>query len=72
MNLLVLVVQLIVLSEDIRSRPTPAGSNGLDKFVDLNDDVRRELMHLYPEFMWNFHKDRMWRHPKPSSEEIFK
>jgi hypothetical protein len=50
MNLLVLVVQLVVPSEDICSRPTPAGSNDPDNFDDLNDCVRHKLMQLYLEF----------------------
>jgi hypothetical protein len=37
MNLLVLVLQLVVPSEDIYSRPTPTRSNCLDKFANLKD-----------------------------------
>jgi hypothetical protein len=51
MNLLVLVVQLIVLSEDICSGPTPARSNYPDKLADLDDGIWRKLMQLHSEFM---------------------
>jgi hypothetical protein len=50
MNLLVLVVYLIVPSEDICSRPTPARRNNPDKFADLNDGIRCKMMQLYLEF----------------------
>jgi hypothetical protein len=40
MNLLVLVAQLVMSSEDICSRPTSVRSNSPDKFVDLNNGIR--------------------------------
>jgi hypothetical protein len=49
MNLLVLVVQLIMLSEDICSRLASTRSNSPDKFADLNDVIWCKLMQLYPE-----------------------
>jgi hypothetical protein len=39
LNLLILIVQLIVLSEDICIRTTPAGSNNPDKLTDLDDSI---------------------------------
>jgi hypothetical protein len=50
MNLLVLAVQLIVLSEDICSGLTPARSIDLDKFANLDDSIRCKLMQLYSKF----------------------
>jgi hypothetical protein len=44
MNLLVLVVQLIVLSEDIGSWMTSTGSDQPDKPADLNDGIRRQVV----------------------------
>jgi hypothetical protein len=49
MNLLVLVVQLIVPSEDICNRLTPARSNSPDKFADLNNGIWCKLMQMYPK-----------------------
>jgi hypothetical protein len=71
LNLFVQVVQLVVLSEDIYSGPTPTRSNNPDKLTNLDDGIRRKLMRLYSEFTQNAHKDQMWQHPKPSSEEVF-
>jgi hypothetical protein len=39
MNLLVPIVQLIVLSEDISSWTTSAGSDRPDKLTNLNDSI---------------------------------
>jgi hypothetical protein len=50
-NLLVLVVRLVVLSEDICSSLTPARSNDPDKLADLNDGIPCKLMQLYLKFM---------------------
>jgi hypothetical protein len=50
MNLLVLAVQLIVLSEDICSGLTPTRSIDLDKFANLDDSIRCKLMQLYSKF----------------------
>jgi hypothetical protein len=71
MNLFVLLVQLIVLSEDICSGPTLTRSNGPDKLTDMDDGIWRKLMQLYLEFTQNIHTDWMWRHLKPSSKEVF-
>jgi hypothetical protein len=46
MNLLVLVMQLIVLSEDISSRMASARNDSLDKLVDLNNGIWRQVMQL--------------------------
>jgi hypothetical protein len=71
MNLLVLVVQLIVLSEDIDSGMTSARSNNADKLANLDDSIRRQMMQLHSELTQNVHKDRMRRYVKPSSEDFF-
>jgi hypothetical protein len=39
LNLLILIVQLVVLSEDICSRTTPIGSNNLDKLTDMDNII---------------------------------
>jgi hypothetical protein len=49
MNFLVLVVQLIVMSEHIRSRMTPARSDNPDEFPNLNYNIWCKLMQLNPE-----------------------
>jgi hypothetical protein len=41
MNFLVLVVQLIVMSEDIGSRTTSIRSNNPDELANLNDSIQR-------------------------------
>jgi hypothetical protein len=70
MNFLVLVVQLIVMSKDIDSRMTSARSNSSVELANLNDSIRRQLMHMYSKFAQDVHKDWMWQHVKPSSKEI--
>jgi hypothetical protein len=40
LNLLILIVQLIVLSEDIYIWMTTTGSNSPDKLTDLHDSIR--------------------------------
>jgi hypothetical protein len=70
MNLLVLIVQLIVLSEDIRSWTAPAGSDSLDKHTNLNHCIRHQMVQLHPKFVQDVHKDRMWWHLKPGSEKV--
>jgi hypothetical protein len=49
LNLLILVVQLIVLSEDICTRTTPVRSNSRDKLTDLDDSIRCQLKLRLPE-----------------------
>jgi hypothetical protein len=56
MNHVVLVVQLIMLSEDIGSRMTSVGSNNLDKLADLDDSIRRQLMQLHSKFTQDVYK----------------
>jgi hypothetical protein len=70
MNFLVLVVQLIVMSEYISSRMTTARSNSPDELANLNDSIRHQLMQLYLKFVQDVHKDWMRRHMKPDSKEI--
>jgi hypothetical protein len=72
MNLLVLIVQLIVLSEDIGSWTAPTGSGTLDKLTDLNDSIGHQMVQLQSKFAHDVHKDRMWWHTKPGSEKVFK
>jgi hypothetical protein len=57
MNLLVLVVQLMVLSEEIDSWTASAGSDRPDKLVDLNDGIRRQMVQLNSEFAQNVCKN---------------
>jgi hypothetical protein len=71
MNLLVLVVQLMVLSEEIDSWTASAGSDRPDKLVDLNDGIRRQMVQLNSEFAQNVCKNQMWQHTKPNSEKVF-
>jgi hypothetical protein len=47
MNFLVLIVQLIVMSENICSRMTSARSNNTNKLANLNDSIRHLLMQLF-------------------------
>jgi hypothetical protein len=70
LSLLILVVQLIVLSEDICSRMVLVRSNSPDKLTDLDDSFWHQLMQLYSELMQDVHKNRMWGHVKPSIKEI--
>jgi hypothetical protein len=51
MNLLVLIVQLIVLSEYIGSCTTPAGSDSPDKLADLNNGIQHQMVQLHREFV---------------------
>jgi hypothetical protein len=47
MNHFVLVVQLVVMSENIHSRMTSARSNNPEKPANLNDSIPCQLMQLY-------------------------
>jgi hypothetical protein len=47
MNFLVLIVQLIVMSENICSRMTSVRSNNTNKLANLNDSIRHLLMQLF-------------------------
>jgi hypothetical protein len=49
MSLFVLIVQLIVMSEDNRSGVTSERSNSLDELPNLNNNIRRKLMQLNPK-----------------------
>jgi hypothetical protein len=71
-NLFLLVLQLIVMSEHICGRTTPAKSNKPDELPNLNDSIRHKLMQLNPELAQDVHKNRMWQHAKASSKEIHK
>jgi hypothetical protein len=71
MNLLVLIVQLIVLSEDIDSRMDPTGHDNLEKLTDMIDSIWRQMVQLHPKFAQDVHKDRMQRHMKPDSKKVF-
>jgi hypothetical protein len=71
MNLLVLVVQRIVMSENICSRMTSTRSNNLDKLANLNDSIWCQLMQLYPELAQNIEKDWVRRHTETSNKETF-
>jgi hypothetical protein len=44
MYLLVLIVQLVVMSKNIRSRVTSARSNSPDKLANLDDSIRCQFM----------------------------
>jgi hypothetical protein len=70
MNFLILMVQLIVMSENICSRMTTAGSNSRYELANLDDSIRRQLMQLHMKLAQNIHKDWMWWHAKPSSKKI--
>jgi hypothetical protein len=41
LNLLIMIVQFIMLSEDINSRTAPVRGNSPDKLADLDDSIRR-------------------------------
>jgi hypothetical protein len=57
MNLFVLIVQLIMLSEDIHSRMTSVGSDRPDKLINLNNRIQCEMVQLHSKFAKNIHKD---------------
>jgi hypothetical protein len=44
MNLLVLTMQLVMLSEYISTQKASAGSDSLDTLADLNDGIWRQVM----------------------------
>jgi hypothetical protein len=72
MNLLILIVYLVVMSENICSRTTPARSNSASKLVDLNDDIRHQLMQLHLKFVKNIQKNKVRRYTVTSGKEILK
>jgi hypothetical protein len=55
LNHLILVVQLIVLSEDICCRTAPTRSSSPDKFTNLDDRIRHQLMKLQSELTQDVH-----------------
>jgi hypothetical protein len=71
MNFLVLVVQLVVMSENVCSRMTSARDNSPDKLANLNDSIWCQLMQLHLKLAQNIQKDRVQSHMKTRSEEIF-
>jgi hypothetical protein len=71
MNLLILIVQLIVLSEDSGSRMASVGSHSPDKLTNLNDSIWHQMVQLHSKFVQNVHMDQMRWHTKPSSEKVF-
>jgi hypothetical protein len=48
MNLTILIVHFIMLSEDISSWMASVGSDSPDKFANLNDSIRHQMMQLPP------------------------
>jgi hypothetical protein len=72
MNLLVLIVHLIVLSEDIGSWTAPTGSDSPDKHTNMSDSIRRQMVQLHSKFAQDVHKNWMRWHTKPNSEKVFK
>jgi hypothetical protein len=71
MNLLVLIAQFLVMSENICNRTTASRSNNPEKFANLNDSIQCQLMQLYPKLAQNIQKDQVRRHTETSSKEIF-
>jgi hypothetical protein len=57
MNVFVLVVLLIVMSQHIRRRMTPAKSNNPDELPNLNDSIQRKQMQLNPKLAQYIHKN---------------
>jgi hypothetical protein len=50
-NLLVLIMQLIMLSKDIGSWMVLVGSDSPDKFANLDDSIRHQMVQLHVKFV---------------------
>jgi hypothetical protein len=72
MNLLVLIMQLVMLSEHISSWMAPMRSDRLDKFVNLNDCIRCQLVQLNSKLVQYVYEYQMGHHTEPSSKRTFK
>jgi hypothetical protein len=72
MNTLILMVQLIMMSEIVCSRMTPTRSNSPNKLADLNDGIRHQLMQLHLKFTQNIQQNRVRWYTETSSKEILK
>jgi hypothetical protein len=59
MNLLVLIVQLLVMSDNACNRMTSARSNSPNKLADLNDGIWCQLMQLHLKFAQNIQKNQV-------------
>jgi hypothetical protein len=69
MNLLVLVMEFIVMSENISIRMTFARSNNRNEFAELHNSIGHELMELHTKFVKYIQKHRVRRYAKASNEK---
>jgi hypothetical protein len=60
-----------VVSEYISSWTASVRSVCPNKFNDLNDGIRRQLVKLNTKFAKNVHKHWMQWHMEPSSKKVF-
>jgi hypothetical protein len=72
MNLLVLIMQRIVMSENFSVRATSARSDSPNKLTNLNNSIWSKLMKLHLKFAKNVQEHRVRRYVKASSKKILK
>jgi hypothetical protein len=70
MNLLVLIVQLIMMSENFSIKVIFARCDSPNKFADLDNIVWSKLMQLHQKLVKNIQEHRVWRYAKASNEKI--
>jgi hypothetical protein len=72
MNLLVLIMQLIVMSENFSVRATATRSDRPNKLANLNNSIWSKFKKLHLKFAKNVHEHRLQRYAKVSSEKSSK
>jgi hypothetical protein len=72
MNLLVLIMQLIVMSENISVRATSVRSDSPNKLTNLKNSICSKLIELHTKFAKNVQEHGVRRYAKASSKEILK
>jgi hypothetical protein len=71
-NLLVLIMQLIVMSENFSVRAISARRDSPDKLANLNNSIWSKLTKLHLKFVKNVQQHRVQMYVKASSEKILK
>jgi hypothetical protein len=69
MNLLVLIMHLIVMSENFSVWVTSARSDNPNKLANLNNSIWSKLMKIHLKFVKNVQEHRVRRYVKASSKK---
>jgi hypothetical protein len=70
MNPLILIMKLVVVSENLGIRVTSAWSDSPNKLTNLNNSIRSELMKLHLKLVKDAQEHGVRRYAKASNKEI--